>query len=173
MYMYYLLGYRLLGQQDDSTQNNQSQASQNEKWKHSPAHFVKGNIFKHIPEKTLVQVFCFQIFFQHYYHYYFHWLFSTLWFPTLPNLACFLFFISFSNFVFIISCVLYSNVLVCFFVSLNFFSLSSSLSTFYLFLYFQLSPHSFPADSLFSFSFSLYIYVSLLFCLTFNTLTHI
>eukprot|EP00106_Octopus_bimaculoides_P003471 XP_014770913.1 PREDICTED: uncharacterized protein LOC106869619 [Octopus bimaculoides] len=55
MYMYYLLGYRLLGQQDDSTQNNQSQASQNEKWKHSPAHFVKGNIFKHIPEKTLVQ----------------------------------------------------------------------------------------------------------------------
>ncbi|GAB1605132.1 chitin synthase chs-2-like, partial [Argonauta hians] len=55
MYMYYLLGYRLLGQQDDSTQNNQSQATQNERWKHSPAHFVKGNIFKHIPEKTLIQ----------------------------------------------------------------------------------------------------------------------
>ncbi|XP_050401399.1 chitin synthase chs-2 isoform X2 [Patella vulgata] len=54
MYMYYLLGYRLLGQQDDAMQSN-STLDREEKWRNSATHFVKGNLFKYIPEKVLVQ----------------------------------------------------------------------------------------------------------------------
>lgn len=55
MYMYYLLGYRLLGQQDESF-NNSSTLERDEKWKSTSNHFVKGNLFKYIPERVLVQV---------------------------------------------------------------------------------------------------------------------
>ncbi|CAL1526679.1 unnamed protein product [Lymnaea stagnalis] len=54
MYMYYLLGYRLLGQQDDSF--NSSTLEREEKWKSTSSHFIKGNLFKYIPERVLVQV---------------------------------------------------------------------------------------------------------------------
>ncbi|GFO13532.1 chitin synthase [Plakobranchus ocellatus] len=53
MYMYYLLGYRLLGQQDESF--NSSTLERDEKWKNTSSHFVKGNLFKYIPERVLVQ----------------------------------------------------------------------------------------------------------------------
>ncbi|XP_067667763.1 chitin synthase chs-2-like [Haliotis asinina] len=54
MYMYYLLGYRLLGQQDD-LHGSSSTLEREEKWRNSASHFVKGNLFKYIPEKVLVQ----------------------------------------------------------------------------------------------------------------------
>ncbi|CAG5126787.1 unnamed protein product, partial [Candidula unifasciata] len=53
MYMYYLLGYRLLGQQDEAF--NSSTLEREEKWKSTSNHFVKGNLFKYIPERVLVQ----------------------------------------------------------------------------------------------------------------------
>ncbi|CAG5120237.1 unnamed protein product, partial [Candidula unifasciata] len=53
MYMYYLLGYRLLGQQDESL--NSSTAEKDGKWNSTSNHFVKGNLFKYIPERVLVQ----------------------------------------------------------------------------------------------------------------------
>ncbi|GFR89942.1 chitin synthase [Elysia marginata] len=53
MYMYYLLGYRLLGQQDETY--NSSTLEREEKWKSTSNHFVKGNLFKYIPERVLVQ----------------------------------------------------------------------------------------------------------------------
>ncbi|XP_055864361.1 chitin synthase chs-2-like isoform X1 [Biomphalaria glabrata] len=53
MYMYYLLGYRLLGQQDESF--NSSTLERDEKWKSTSSHFIKGNLFKYIPERVLVQ----------------------------------------------------------------------------------------------------------------------
>ncbi|XP_059171416.1 chitin synthase chs-2-like [Physella acuta] len=53
MYMYYLLGYRLLGQQDESF--NTSTLEREEKWKSTSSHFIKGNLFKYIPERVLVQ----------------------------------------------------------------------------------------------------------------------
>ena len=52
--MYYLLGYRLLGQQDETF--NSSTLEREEKWKNTSSHFVKGNLFKYIPERVLVQV---------------------------------------------------------------------------------------------------------------------
>ncbi|KAK7116523.1 hypothetical protein V1264_002190 [Littorina saxatilis] len=54
MYMYYLLGYRLLGQQDQELQS-QSTMERDDKWRNSGGHFVKGNLFKYIPERVLVQ----------------------------------------------------------------------------------------------------------------------
>lgn len=54
MYMYYLLGYRLLGQQEDL--QSQSTMERDDKWRNSGGHFVKGNLFKYIPERVLVQV---------------------------------------------------------------------------------------------------------------------
>lgn len=54
MYMYYLLGYRLLGQQEDI--QSQSTLERDDKWRNSSGHFVKGNLFKYIPERVLVQV---------------------------------------------------------------------------------------------------------------------
>ncbi|BFY98509.1 hypothetical protein BsWGS_01548 [Bradybaena similaris] len=53
MYMYYLLGYRLLGQQDESL--NTSTLEKDGKWSHTSNHFIKGNLFKYIPERVLVQ----------------------------------------------------------------------------------------------------------------------
>ncbi|KAK7477687.1 hypothetical protein BaRGS_00031071 [Batillaria attramentaria] len=53
MYMYYLLGYRLLGQQDDL--QSQSTMEREEKWRNASGHFIKGNLFKYIPERVLVQ----------------------------------------------------------------------------------------------------------------------
>ena len=53
MYMYYLLGYRLLGQQEE---NLNTTFEREEKWRATSSHFVKGTLFKYIPERTLVQV---------------------------------------------------------------------------------------------------------------------
>ncbi|XP_012941255.1 chitin synthase chs-2 [Aplysia californica] len=53
MYMYYLLGYRLLGQQDETF--NTSTLEREEKWRSTSSHFVKGNLFKYIPERVLMQ----------------------------------------------------------------------------------------------------------------------
>ncbi|XP_076444026.1 chitin synthase chs-2-like [Babylonia areolata] len=53
MYMYYLLGYRLLGQQEDI--QSQSSVERDDKRRNSGGHFIKGNLFKYIPERVLIQ----------------------------------------------------------------------------------------------------------------------
>ena len=55
MYMYYLLGYRLLGQQED-LQSQSTLEREEGKWRNQGGHFIKGNLFKYIPERVLVQV---------------------------------------------------------------------------------------------------------------------
>ncbi|XP_064608019.1 chitin synthase chs-2-like isoform X3 [Liolophura sinensis] len=57
MYMYYLLGYRLVAQQEESMQNGNGSSlsmEKSDKWKLSNHHFTRGTLFKHVPEKVLI-----------------------------------------------------------------------------------------------------------------------